>query len=98
MKKENRYIVNKIIVANCIFEVCLKATDNDVSYNNKTSYCMAQNSFIALLQVPCACPERCFAGERQSQSCHCSQLKILKVIFHPQFLKAMTSLGSGISE
>lgn len=45
MKKKNGYIVNKIIVVNCIFEVFLKATDNDVSYNNKTSYCMAQNSF-----------------------------------------------------
>jgi len=45
MKKKNEYIVNKTIVVNCIFEVFLKATDNDVSYNNKTSYCMVQNSF-----------------------------------------------------
>lgn len=53
---------------------------------------------LKLLQMHCACPERCFAKERQNQTCHFSQLKVLKVIFHPQFLKALTSLGSGISE
>jgi len=61
-----------------------------------TAWC--RTVLLELLQKHCACPERCFAKERQSQSCHCSQLKVLKIIFHPQFLKALTNLGSGISE
>lgn len=37
MEKKNGYIVNKIIVVNCIFEAFLKGADNDVSHNNKVA-------------------------------------------------------------
>lgn len=94
MEKKNGYIVNKIIVVNCIFEAFLKGADNDVSHNNKESCC--RTVLLELLQMHCACPERCFAKERQSP--RCPQLKVLKGIFHPQFLKALTSLSFGISE
>lgn len=53
---------------------------------------------LELLQMYCTRTERCFAKERQSQTCHFSQMKVLKVIFHLQFLEAVTTFGSGISE
>lgn len=47
MEKKNGYIVNKIIVVNCIFEAFLKGADNDVSHNNKEK--LLQNSLTRIV-------------------------------------------------
>lgn len=93
MEKKNGCIVNKIIAVNCSFEVSVKGADNDGSHKNKES--CGRTVSLELLQMHCACPERCFAKRKAKPS---SSLSPAEGAFHSQFLKALASLSFGISE